>query len=74
MGAKDTGKENRMGKGFEPYHTKPEDRLLDGAWQEHKGLNLHLGGQGQIPRAEVQEWGRDHCSLELQVHVGVLSG
>lgn len=69
-----TRKRNSICKGFETYHTKPEDRLPARAGQEHKGLNLHLGGQGQIPRAEVQEWGRDHCSLELHLHVGVLSG
>lgn len=73
MGRKHLGRRNRARK-CKPYHAELKDRLLDGAGQEHKGLDLHVGGQGQIPGAEVQHGGRGHSSLELQVHVGVAFG
>lgn len=70
MGGKHTGKRNSIYKS-KSYHAKLEDELPGRVRQEHKALNLHLGGQGQVPRAEVQDGGRDHSSLEFQVHVGV---
>lgn len=71
MGDKHSGNRNSICKDSEPYHTEPEDKLLERVRQEHKGINSQLGGQGEIPRAEGQEWGPEQGSLELQVHVGV---
>lgn len=72
-GGKHRGKGNSICKS-KPYHAELEDKLPGRVRQEHKALNLHLGGQGQVPGAEVQDGGRDHSSLELQVHVGVAFG
>lgn len=74
MGRKARREGNSICKGSEPYHIKLEDRLLDRIRQEHKALNLYLKGHGQIPWTQFQEWGRDHSSSELQVHLGVQPG